>query len=130
MRGIHRTHLQHDARLLGEERGETIARRAREVHLESAVPGERHLEQRDDEAAIRAVVVRKHPTLVTQLHECGNESLEQRRFVEIGRLRTRRAAEQSAGLRQHRTAEPIAPTREVDQHQHGVARIGAQLWGP
>ena len=130
MRGVHRTDLQHHARLLGEERGEAIPFRAREVHLESAVAGEGHLEQRHRETAIRAVVVGEHPALVTQMHERCGESLEQRRLVEIGRLHTRRAAEQAAGLRQHRTAEAIAPTREVDQHQHGVARVGAQLRGP
>ena len=92
--------------------------------------GEAHLEHGDGETAVRPVVVGEHPALLAQLRERRGEALEELRLVEVGRRCGGRAADEPRGLRQHRSAEAIPAAREVDEHEHGVTLVGAQLRRP
>ncbi len=59
--------LEHGAELLGEQPREHVGVQRGDVEVGAAAAREQHLEQRDDEAAVAAVVVRGDPAGVSEL---------------------------------------------------------------
>ena len=82
IRGPHRDDR---AQLLGEQGRERIGAQLADVDLQARAAGERHLEQRHEQAAVAAVVVGQQASACRQLLDGGEERSQQRRVVEIGR---------------------------------------------
>src|SRR5260221_8853133 len=132
-RAIAGANLQQRTELLGEERRErevlrlasellldaaaesvdVIARRLERQRIDAerhaAMAGERHLARRDEQPAVRAVVIREDQ-LAVFLDE-SEESLQQCWIVEVGAS----LAERAVHLREDRPAEPVPAAPEVDQ---------------
>ncbi len=108
---IRRRHLDDGAELLGEQRGQEAAvaggrgaGRLR-VDLEPRMARERHLQQRHDEAAVGAIVIREHQVIRAQVGERGKQAAHDGGIGHIGRL----ASGLRVDLREHGTAEPRRP---------------------
>ena len=79
--------LNHRTELLVEQRRDRRSRQLVERDVEAAAAGERHLGQRGEEAAIRAVVVGQQPVLRVQRLHGREERLERFHIVQIRRGR-------------------------------------------
>ena len=103
-------HLQDSARLFTKEPRIGLIGRAIEIHLQPAAPRKCHLQQSDQQATVRAVVVGKHPIVVLDLlHQ-----LEERVNVlrdDVGS----RAAHLLPHLREHRATHSVLPAAQIDQ---------------
>jgi len=93
------------------------------VNRDADAPGERHLAQRDEEAAVRTIVVGQHEARFAQVGERRIQPAERARIVDVRSLVARLAED----LRQRRRAETRAASREVHQHQGGRALVGPEL---
>ena len=118
-------HLQHGAQLLVEQRAQGGFGPAVELDLQAAVAGEGHLQQRDDDATVGAVVVGQQQALgIGFLHQ-GEQALQALGIVQV----RRHAAAAVEGLGQRRGAEAIAAAAQIDQPQVRLAPVQAQLRG-
>ena len=85
-RDARRRHLQDRARALRQSRRRSDPPTAPKIDVEPAMRGERHLQQRDEHAAVRAVVVGEQQAAILQLAQRGEQARQQLRTVEIRRL--------------------------------------------
>ena len=109
-------HLDHGAELFVEQIGDGVGRLAIELDVETDVGRERHLDQRREQAAIGAVVIREQQVVRAQRALHREPALETLRLVDVGR----RTAVLAEGLREARAAEPLRAAGEIDEHEHGV----------
>ena len=104
--------------------GLVIGSRAADVdHVDAAAAGEHHFAHRNEQAAIRAVVIGEYPACGIELLDCAEKRAQQRRIVDV----RRDIADLAVYLRQRRAAQPVLARAEIDQDQLGIAAIGAQL---
>ena len=68
-------HLDHRAQLLAEQQRQVVARERVEVDVEARAAGEGHLEQRDEQAAVGAVVVGEQQAARAELLDGREEAL-------------------------------------------------------
>ena len=115
-------HLDHDAELLVEEIRDRVGGAGLELDVETDVAGERHLDERREQAAVRAVVIREQQTARAQLALRREPARQALRIVDVGR----RAAELAERLRETRAAEPLRAAGEIDEQQHRL-RLALQL---
>ena len=111
-------HLQHGAELFREQGGIGPLEGA-ELHVDRGATRERHLEQRDREPAVRAVVVREQEPRIAQFADRGEERCEPRGVVDVGR----QVAGPAVDLREAGTADAVAPAAEVDQDEGRRPRV-------
>ena len=116
LRFVLRQVFNDQARLFGEQCGERIAAVhafGRKIHVDAAVPGKGHLEQRGDEASVGTVVAGKNEALADQLLH-GIESLLQ----ESGILDVRRLiADLAEHLGKRRAAQAVLPAAQIDEQE-------------
>ena len=103
-------HLQDSARLFTKKPRIGLIWRDIEIHLQPATPRKCHLQQSDQQATVRAVVVGKHPIAVLDLLH----KLEERMNVLRGDVGSR-AAHLLPHLREHRATHSVLPAAQIDQ---------------
>ena len=119
---IRRTHLQHDAEFFVEQR---VERRRIWCKLQrhTSAAGEHHFAHRGEQPAIGSVVISQYPRLIRKYLFLLNKFNNTGWRFEVGRNR----AGDTPCLRQRRAAHPRLPVGEIDQQQHRVTTIHAQL---
>jgi hypothetical protein len=96
---------------------------ARQVRLDAAMTGKCHFGQRDERAAVRAIVVGKQQARVRQAAHGREEGAQQLRLLAV----RGRATQPAVDLRKAGPSKPVSPAPEVDEHEPGFAPIHAQL---
>ncbi len=109
-------HLHHRAELFVEQRAQRVAVRLVEIDRQADVAGERHLAQRDEQAAVGTVVIGEQLALVIQPLDQPEERFEHQRIVDI----RRDVADLLVHLRQRRAAQAVLALPQVDQQQRGI----------
>ena len=115
-------HLQHQAQFLGEQPTRGIA--VGQLDVQPAPPGKGHLGQGGQQTAIRTIMQGQNRAIGL---ECGQHRKGGTELFGIVEVR-RRLAHALVHLRQHRTAQTVAATAEIEQQQFAVARVPPQLW--
>src|SRR3569832_1176667 len=94
-----------------------------ERHAHADPGGESHFAYRDEQAAVRTVVVREQPSFLIEDLDHVEKFAQRMRGIEISRM----MAQTLIHLRQRRSAEPVATLAEIDEDEVVVAAIGAEL---
>ena len=105
--------LHHHAGLFAEQLRQRRAARLGERDVQSAVSRERHLQQRHEQSAVGAVVIRAQHARGARFRQRRREACEPLRLVEVRRL----LAELPVNLRQRRGAQAVAMSGQVDEPQ-------------
>mmetsp|Transcript_16589 Transcript_16589/g.51604 ORF Transcript_16589/g.51604 Transcript_16589/m.51604 type:complete len:822 (-) Transcript_16589:1487-3952(-) len=112
-------HLDNHAHLLGEEEGDGVdPLRSRELELDAHVAREGHLERRNDQPAVGAVVRGKYQAVADELLHRLKERAELGARADVGRL----LAELAVDVSERRAAEPVLAVAEVEEEE-GRARL-------
>jgi hypothetical protein len=107
----------HDrAKLLVEQVRDTVVEILGDIDREADSRGNRHLEQRHEQSAVGAIVVREEQARLAQLALRREPLRKLAGLVEVRRS----AAIAAEGLRQAGAAEALPAAGEIDQEEHGV----------
>ena len=99
------TNLNHPAKLLVKQRGQTIFAERGDINLDAAVAGKGHFGQRDQQATVRPVVPRQQLTFGHQRLHCVPEAFQLRDIAHVGG----HIAKLTINLRQRGRAQRIVP---------------------
>ena len=105
--------LHHHAGLLGKQLRQRRAAPRRQRDVQSAVAGERHLQQRHEQPAVGAIVIRAQHARGARFREGRREAREPLRLVQVRRF----LAQLPVYLRQRRGAQAVAAAGQVDEPQ-------------
>src|SRR5688500_1835658 len=122
LRDVLRAHLHDCPELFTEETGSNISHRT-QVHFQAAASGERHLRKRDEQAAVRSIMVSNCKLLLAQLTDGCEEVREHARIIAV----RRHVPNLPVHLRETRTTQAILSCSEVNQYKRACTAIRAQL---
>ena len=131
VRGEHRAHLVairtpdlHDrAELFVEKILQRVLGPAVERDVETAMSGQRHLDQRNERTAVGAIVIREQKSFGIRLLDRREERTKSGRIVEI----RREPAVAIESLQKHRTAQSRLTGAKINEPELAVASINLKL---